>query len=444
MQHLLDNAGAGLFLEPGLGKTSCTLAALELFSQHKLTPTLIVAPLRVCYSVWPKEVEKWGADLKLAILHGSKKAKALDSEADVYVINPEGLRWLAVQRLRPHFQVVVLDESTKFKNSRSQRYKALEGMLDERVKRVVCLTGTPAANNLQDIWAQVKLLDGGQRLGRFITHFRKQFFSSALIRIGGGRSVEEWAPNLTTAPRITAAISDICMYMKAEDHLDMPPLLYNTIEVELPPEVREVYGKLERDLVADLGRDTLSAAHAAVVVNKLRQIVGGQVYADESTQTLHTEKIDALIDLVEEQAGQPLLVAVAFQHEAEAIRRALKKEFSIDAPYLGGGISAKKSDEIASQWNAGKLPVLLAHPASVAHGLNLQAGGHAVAWYTLTWSLEEYDQLNRRVYRQGQTQTVVVHHIVAKDTVDARVVEVLQGKDRTQRGLLNLLKETLK
>jgi SNF2 family DNA or RNA helicase len=416
-----------------------------LFKQHRLGPALIVAPLRVCYSVWPKEVEKWGADLKVAILHGSKKAKALDSGADVFVINPEGLRWLAVQRLRPHFQVVVLDESTKFKNAKSQRYKALEGMLDQRVKRVICLTGTPAANNLQDIWAQVKLLDGGERLGKFVTHFRKRYFTSQLIRIGGGKSVEVWEPTAETAPKITAAIQDICMYMKAEDHLQMPPLLYNTIEVWLPADVRIAYETLERDLVADLGKDTLSAAHAAVVVNKLRQIVGGHVYADASVQELHTEKLDALIDLVEEQAGQPLLVAVAFQHEAEAIQRAMKREFGLDVPYLGGGISAKKSDEIATLWNEGdRLPVLLAHPASVAHGLNLQAGGHAVCWYTLTWSLEEYDQLNRRVYRQGQTQTVIVHHIVAKDTVDARVVEVLQGKDRTQRGLLNLLKEVTK
>lgn len=442
VQHLLDNAGAGLLLEPGLGKSSCTLAALEIFRDHKIAPTLIVAPLRVCYSVWPKEAQKWGADLKVAILHGAKKLQALESDADVYCINPEGLRWLAVQRLRPHFKVVVLDESTKFKNARTQRYKTLETIV-ENVGRIICLTGTPAANNLQDIWAQVKLLDGGVRLGQFITHFRKRFFTSTLIRVGGGRTVEEWVPNSGTSLRITEAISDICMYMKAEDHLDMPPLIYNTIEVELPDTARDVYEHLERDLVADLGRDTLSAAHAAVVVNKLRQITGGHVYADESTQALHTVKIDALLDLVEEQAGQPLLVACGFQHEADAIRAALKAE-GVDAPYLGGGISAKRSDDIAAQWNEGRLPVLLAHPSSVAHGLNLQAGGHAVCWYTLTWSLEEYDQLNRRVYRQGQENTVVVHHLVAKDTVDERVVEVLQGKDRTQRGLLNLLKEVLK
>jgi SNF2 family DNA or RNA helicase len=443
VQHLIDNGGAGLFLEPGLGKTSCTLAALELFKQHKIGPTLIVAPLRVCYSVWPAEVKKWGADVTIALLHGKHKLAALESDADVYLINPEGLRWLAVQRLRPHFKVVVLDESTKFKNARSQRYKSLEPIV-EKAQRVICLTGTPAANNLQDLWAQVKLLDGGERLGRFITHFRKRYFRSNLIRVGGGRTVEEWVPHVTTAAEITSAIEDICMHMRAEDYLTMPPLIYNTISVELPPEARDVYDVLETNLAADLGRDTVTAQHAAVVVNKLRQITGGNVYADDSTQSLHTAKIEALLDLVDEQAGQPLLVAVGFTHEAAAIQAALKAEHGIVAPYLGGGISATKSDDIAAQWNAGRLPVLLAHPASVAHGLNLQAGGHAVCWYTLTWSLEEYDQFNRRVYRQGQKNTVIVHHLTAKDTVDERVAEVLQGKDRTQRSLLNLLKEVTK
>ncbi|MEK9735996.1 MAG: DEAD/DEAH box helicase, partial [Candidatus Nanopelagicales bacterium] len=269
-------------------------------------------------------------------------------------------------------------------------------------------------------------------------------FASNLIRIGGGKVIEEYLPKVTTAAEITSAISDICMYLKAEDHLDMPEKIDNRIEVELPSTARVVYEQLERDLVADLGKDVVSASQAAVLVNKLRQIVGGCVYADDSVQVLHSEKVDALIDLIDEQAGQPLLVAVGFQHEADEIRRALKAEFGFDVPYLGGGISAKRSDDIATEWNAGKLPVLLAHPASVAHGLNLQAGGHAVCWFTLTWSLEEYDQFNRRVYRQGQEHTVVIHHILAKDTVDERVLDVLQGKDRTQRTLLNLLKEVAK
>ena len=232
--------------------------------------------------MWPHEAKKWGADLKLAILHGSKKAQALKAEADVYVINPDGLRWLVEQRDRPRFRIVVLDESTKFKNARAQRYQHLETLLDG-VKRVICLTGTPAANNLQDLWAQVKLLDGGDRLGKYITRFRKQFFNEQLIRVGGGRVVSDWQPHKDTARQITERIQDICMYLKAEDHLDMPDLIYNTIAVDLPADVREVYDTLIHDLVADLGRDTLSAAHAAVVVNKLRQIVGGHVYADEST-----------------------------------------------------------------------------------------------------------------------------------------------------------------
>lgn len=443
VQHIIDNPGAGLFLEPGLGKTSCTLAALELFAQHNLGPALVVAPLRVCYSVWPREVEKWGADLKVEILHGKFKGAALARKANIYLINPEGLQWLMSQRDRPAFKIVVLDESTKFKNSRAQRYRSLEQLVDG-VPRVIALTGTPAANSLQDVWAQVKLLDNGQRLGRFITHFRKKYFTSNLIRIGGGRVLEVFEPNQTTAQRITSAISDICMYLKAEDYLQMPDRIDNRISIELPSEVVDLYDELERELVVEIGNGSISAQHAAVVVNKLRQIVGGCVYGDDGTHVLHSAKIDALIDLVDEQAGQPLLVAVGFQHEADEIQRAIRKEFKIDAPYLGGGISAKKSDEIAAKWNAGEIPVLLAHPASVAHGLNLQAGGHAVCWYTLTWSLEEYDQFNRRVYRQGQDKTVVIHHLLATDTVDERVLDVLLGKDRTQRSMLDLMKEVIR
>ena len=443
VQHVLDNAGAGLFLEPGLGKTSCTLAALEIFKQHDLAPALIVAPLRVCYSVWPAEAKKWGADLRLAVLHGKDKGAALRSGADVYVINPAGLKWLRTQREQPRFRTIVFDESTKFKNHRTQQYAAVEALV-EKADRVIILTGTPAANNLQDVWAQVKLIDGGQRLGRYITTFRKKYFLGHIIRIGGGRTIEEFVPHSKTAAQITERISDICMYLKAEDHLNMPALIVNPIKVPLPAEAMDVYDVLSKEMTVDLGRDSVTASQAAVLVNKLRQICGGCVYGDDGTSVLHTAKIEALIDLIEEQAGQPLLVAVGFQHEADEIRAHLKRELKIDAPYLGGGISAKKSDDIAGQWNAGRLPVLLAHPASVAHGLNLQAGGHAVCWYTLTWSLEEYDQFNRRVYRQGQANTVVIHHLLADETVDERVLEVLQGKDRTQRSMLNLLKEVVK
>jgi SNF2 family DNA or RNA helicase len=230
--------------------------------------------------------------------------------------------------------------------------------------------------------------------------------------------------------------------MSAEDHLTMPERIDNSITVELPAGVRSDYKKIENNFFATIGSEKVSVAHAAAAQMKLRQMVGGQVYSDARVVTMHTAKLDALQDLVEEASGEPMLVAVAFQHEADAIAKMLRKEFGIDAPYLGGGISAKKSDEIENDWNAGKLPVLLAHPASVAHGLNLQAGGHTVVWYTLTWSLEDYDQLNRRVYRQGQTRGVIIHHIIAANTVDGDVLAALTSKDTTQKNFLSKLKRS--
>ena len=438
-QHLLNHPGAGLFLEPGLGKTSCTLAAAEVFSRHKLGRILIIAPLRVCYSVWPAEARKWGCLLPVHVLHGANKADKLHL-AGIHVINPEGLQWLTSFPVQ--YDVIVLDESTKFKNARTVRYANLEKLLKD-AKRAIVLTGTPAANNLQDIWAQIKVLDGGERLGRYITHFRKQYFRPELIRVGGGRTVEIFHPRADTAERIQQKIQDICMYMRAEDYIDLPELVINRIDVDMPKSAWAVYEELSDELFTEVANNTISAANAAVKVNKLRQITGGQVYGDNGTEYLHTAKADALIDLLGETQGQPVLVACAFQHEAEALQHALKTEFRRDVPYLGGGISATKSDTIAAQWNRGELPVLLAHPASVAHGLNLQAGGHTVVWYTPTWSLEEYDQLIRRVYRSGQEHRVIVHHLVVPDSIDELVYEALQNKDKTQRGLLDLLKRKL-
>ena len=441
VQHMLYNGGAGLFLEPGLGKTSCALATLEILKEQKLPArTLIVAPLRVCYSVWPAEIRKWGSSLTYAIVHGTAAARALalQADVDVYLINPEGLAWLSEVKHKK-FDVVVLDESTKFKNARTQRYAALEGVVKD-ASRVYILTGTPAANNLQDVWAQIKLLDGGERLGRFITPFRKKYFDVELVRIGGGQTIEVYHPRSDTAERIKERIKDICLYMSAEDYLTLPPLVVNRVDVRLPANAQRAYDDMIDELETELASGVVSASTAAVRMNKLRQMVGGAVYDEASdVHHIHDVKLDALVDLIGESNGSPVLVAVAFQHEAERIQGVLGP----DVPYLGGGISAKASDAIATRWNAGELPVLLAHPASVAHGLNLQAGGNTVVWYTLTWSLEEYEQFNRRVYRQGQDKPVFVHHLIATDTVDEHVYETLQSKDRTQKSLLNLLKEVV-
>jgi SNF2 family DNA or RNA helicase len=443
-QHALYNAGSALFLEPGLGKTSISMAVVStLREQNVIGGTLVIAPLRVCYSVWPNEAKKWSefSHLSVGILHGKDKDKVLAQKHAIYVINPEGLQWLFAAlngaKVWP-FDNLIIDESTKFKNTQSQRFKAVKAVLP-RFKRVLALTGTPCANRLEDIFGQVYLLDGGQRLGKYITHFHREYFDEQRnVRLG----FSDWFPRKDTAERIRAKVEDVCLYMKAEDHLTMPERIDNQIAVELPESVRDDYRKIEQNFFATIGGKAVSAAHAAAAQMKLRQMVGGQVYSEEGVATMHTVKLDALEDLVEEASGEPMLVAVNFQHEAAAIQKMLRAKFKIDAPYLGGGISPVKSDAIAADWNAGKLPVLLAHPSSVAHGLNLQAGGHTVVWYTLTWSLEEYDQLNRRVYRQGQSRGVVIHHIIAANTVDETVLAALQSKDVTQKGFLNALKRS--
>jgi SNF2 family DNA or RNA helicase len=445
-KHIIANTGAGIFAEPGLGKTAITLMAVKaLLDAGQVKGVLIVAPLRVCYSVWPQQVAGWDAfsGLKVALLHGKGKDAALASKADVYVVNYDGLKWLGEALAKRNgalpFDMLVLDESTKVKHGDTLRFKTLKA-LRPAFKRVVALTGTPAPNGAHDLWGQVYMLDAGERLGRFVTHFRRTFFDE--VR---GFGYSEWKPRRDTGARVQGKIADICRYLKAEDYLSMPRLTFNDIEVDLPSAARKVYAKVEADFFATLGDATVSAAHAAAAGMKLRQVCGGHVYDGEhEAHTLHTAKVDALLDLVEEQEGEPLLVAVGFKHEADAIRAALKAKLGIDAPYLGGGISPQASDRIAADWNAGKLPVLLAHPTSVAHGLNLQAGGHCVAWFTLSWNLEEYLQFNGRVYRQGQPKPVIVHHLVARDTIDQRVAAKLRDKDGAQRSLLAGFREEAK
>jgi SNF2 family DNA or RNA helicase len=443
LTEMVSKPGFGMFAEPGLGKTSTTLAAFSVLRENNAARgLLVVAPLRPCYRVWPTEVQKWTdfAHLRVAVLHGPKKDVLLRREADVYVINYEGLAWLSAQlakltaRGEPWpFDVLCLDESTKVKNTQTQRYKTLKALRD-RFSRVWILTGTPAPNGIENLFGQIYMLDGGQRLGRFITHFRREYFTEE--RHYGGYSL--WTPRRDTQARVQAKIADITLALKAEDYLQMPRKIENRIEVTLPAGAQSTYKDIEDDFYAELTSGAVTAANAAAKGMKLRQIVGGGVYGTEGAVHLHDAKIEALADLIEEQEGQPLLVAVQFQHEVERIRAHLKDK---DIPYLGGGIGIGESNRIVDAWNRGEIPVLLAHPASVAHGLNLQAGGNAVAWFTLTWNLEEFDQFIARVYRQGQTKPVTIHYIVAVNTIDERVLEALRSKDRTQKSLMTALKK---
>jgi SNF2 family DNA or RNA helicase len=427
-QHLLDHRGAGLFLDPGLGKTSVVLAALTKLGVR----ALIVAPLRVCYSVWPREIEKWAdfSHLSIAVLHGPKKELALARNADIDVINPEGLKWLLKQNLS-RYDVLVIDESTKFKHTDTQRFKALKPALASFKRRWI-LTGTPAPNGLMDLFGQVYLLDQGLRLGRYITHFRRAFFREVKKT-----TYSDWLPLPGADEDIFSRISDICLRMSAADYLTLPECIYNDIRIDIP---RTEYEAMREEYIVELERGEITAANAAAKLVKLRQMANGAVYdSARQAQHIHTVKIDALADLIEEQSGQPLLVAVAFQHDVDRIRAQLGK----DIPYLGGGLSAQRSDAVVNEWNHGRIPVLLAHPASVGHGVNLQAGGRAVVWFGLDWNLELYEQFNRRVYRQGQTHGVVIHHLIAANTVDEQILRALQQKDALQTKMLDFLKETL-
>lgn len=441
-KHLLGNPGAALFLEPGLGKTSVTLACLKtLFKGKHAKRALIVAPLRVCYSVWPREAQKWDdfKGLDVAILHGPKKAEALASSAQICVINPEGLPWLEKSGGWKDFDVLVVDESTKFKNRDTLRFSILTKTVWTKAKWRWILTGTPAPNRLQDLWAQMFIVDAGERLSRYITHFRREYF----FEVWNGFA-REYTPRPDAPERIKAKIEDVAMYLATVDHLNMPELLTNEIAVELSPAGRKAYQGIAKHAFAVLrGGEKVSVAQKSAAQMKLRQITGGSVYNDDDGASIvDLSKYHALMDLIDEQNGQPLLVAVGFQHEARELATRIAEEFGFRPPYLGGGMTAATGDKIAAEWNAGKHPVLLAHPASVAHGLNLQAGGHAVAWFTPTWSLEEYLQFNARVWRQGQkSDKVVVHHLVATDTVDEEVFAALSAKKNVQQSLLDALKK---
>lgn len=449
----VQSDGFALLLDPGMGKTAITLAALCVLQHHKeVAAMLVVAPIRPMYLTWPAEVAKWDQfkHLKVSIIHGTpnQRLSAISIKADVYLINPENIDWLttvlsgSLGMFGTPPELLVVDESTKFKNARSKRFKALKTMLPAFKRRLI-LTGTPTPQSVEDMFSQMQIVDGGQRLGRFITHFRKQFMESEEIRIGGGRTVEKWFPRPGSDVQLAARIADVSLRLQAEDYLVMPKISYNIIPVELPKTVRKVYNALEGDLVAAVNEASLTASTAAAAVMKLRQIVNGWAYNAEGGSTfLHNNKISALCDLVEEQQGTPLLVAVAFLHEVPAIREALKTVLpsGTTVHYLGGGVSRAVADQIVAEWNQGRLPVLLAHPTSVAHGLNLQAGGHAVCWFGLTWSLEEHIQFNARVYRQGQTKPVVIHYLTAVDTVDEDIAQALADKADAQSAILNRLK----
>ena len=438
-----------------------------MLKQKKLLDkVLLIAPLRVCYSVWPKEVDKWTdfGGLKVAVLHGPKKEEALKSDADIYVINPEGLDWLLkvektktgtgktkvnidLRRFkRLGFDTLVVDELSKFKHTNTNRFKALKLVL-HLFSRRWGLTGSPASNGLLDLFGQCFVLDQGRTLGQYISHYRMKYFVPS--HDGFSWNIREGAEQ-----EIYERLNPLTLRMAAEDYLDMPTLIENNIRIDLPENVMSMYNTLEEDLIAKIDANIIVASTAAAASIKCRQVANGGIYLDPEVEALvklprssrewvnlHTEKVDALADLIEELQGSPLLVAYDFAHDLDR----LQLKLGMEVPYIGGGVSAKRSAELEHLWNQGKLPVLLGHPQAMAHGLNLQEMGHHVCWHSLTWDYELYDQFIRRVLRQGnKSKKVFVHHIIARGTVDEVIMSVVKSKRRGQNALFDGLKKLRK
>lgn len=426
---------SALLLDMGLGKTSITLTAINdlLFDSYEVHKVLVVAPLRVARDTWSAEIEKWEhlRELRYSIALGTEQERlaALRKQADIYIINRENIQWLVEESGLPFdFDMAVIDELSSFKNHQSKRFKAFM-KVRPKLKRIVGLTGTPASNGLMDLFAEFKLLDMGERLGRFIGQYRNAYFQPDKRN---GMVIYSYKPLPDAEQRIYSKISDITISMKAADHLTMPELVSTEYVVQLSEKEREKYDRLKQDLVLSTEDNEVTAANAASLSNKLSQMANGAVYSDnESIIEIHDRKLDALEDIIESMNGKPLLVAYWFKHDLERIRKRFE-------------IREIKSSRDISDWNSGKIPVAVIRPASAGHGLNLQSGGSALVWFGLTWSLELYQQTNARLWRQGQTaDTVVIQHIITKGTIDEQIMKALKSKDTTQAALIAAVKADL-
>lgn len=425
-EFILEHPVCCLMLDMGLGKTVVTLSALwELALDYfDIGKVLVIAPKRVATDTWPRELSKWehltGLTASLVVGNREQREKALNCPAFLYIINRENVSWL-VENFRWDFDTVVIDELSSFKSNRTERFKAMK-KVRPLVHRVIGLTGTPAPNSLLDLWPEMYLLDMGQRLGRFITGYRERFFTPDKRN---REIVYSYKPREGAEDAIYSLISDICISMKAVDYLDMPERIDNRIEVEMSAKEKKIYDDFCRDMVVRIGDEELDAINAGVLSGKLLQMANGAVYGDDhKVLPIHSRKLDALEDLVEAANGKPLLVAYWYKHDLARIRERFPEARCIDT-----------SKDI-SDWNAGKVPLALIHPASAGHGLNLQEGGCTIVWYGLTWSLELYQQLNARLWRQGQKHTVVIHHIITKGTHDEDVMKALENKDMRQSNLI--------
>lgn len=429
-EFILEHEVCCLMLDMGLGKTVITLSALwELvLDRFDVSRILVIAPKRVAEDTWPKEIAKWehlkGLSFSLVLGNRAEREAALQKRAFLYIINRENVTWL-VNNYRWDFDMVVIDELSSFKSNKAERFKSMKRVRPQ-VTRIIGLTGTPAPNSLLDLWPQMYLLDMGKRLGRFIGGFRERFF------VPDKRNREiiySYKPRDGAEDAIYRLVSDICISMKAVDYLDMPERIDNRIEVTMSPKEQKLYDDFQCDMVLSIAGEELDAVNAAALSGKLLQMANGAVYGDgKKVFPIHDRKLDALEDLVEAANGKPLLVAYWYQHDLQRLQARFKNARRIN--------TSKDIDD----WNAGKIPLALIHPAAAGHGLNLQDGGCTIVWFGLTWSLELYQQLNARLWRQGQKHTVVIHHIVTKGTHDEDVMRALENKDMRQTALIEAVR----
>ena len=435
---LLDNPNAALFLDMGLGKSVIALTAVaELQDCLEVDKALVIAPKSVARNTWSAEAQKWDhvSHLRLSIILGDEKTRerALASDADIYVINRENVVWL-VERYKEWpwpFDMVIIDESSSFKNPSAKRFKALRRVRPQ-FRRVILLTGTPSPNGLMDLWSQIWLLDMGQRLGKTLTSYRAKYFTPGRRN---GAVIYEWRPKVGTTTKISELISDICMSMRAEDYIEVPDMIEAGMTLNFTEEKALLYKDFEREQLLQIDEDTIEALTAAALTNKLLQFTSGAVYDNEHKWHFVDEtKIEALADIIE-NANEPVLVYYNYIHEKERIMEALKQ-------YRPVAFSGEPG--ILQKWNEQKIRVMIAHPRSVAYGLNMQQGGRIIVWHSLTWDLEIYEQANKRLHRQGQTKPVLLYHLIVRGTMDERVMRALKGKGDTQVSLLQQIREMKK
>ena len=442
IDRIVSNKRVGLFLSMGLGKTVITLTAVnELrYNRWAVGRVLVIAPKKVAEATWMNEAQKWDhlQHLRIVPVLGPmlKRVKALEEPGDVWVINRENVPWL-VDHLRNDwpFGMVVLDESSSFKNPQAKRFRALRAVLP-RIDRLVELTGTPAPNGLEDLWAQIYLLDGGERLGRTISSYRDTYFTQD--RAYPGQMYRTYSPKPGADEAVRQAISDICISMRAEDYLELPDYIEDVVPVVLDEQARKAYDRLEREMLLEVEDQTVTAGTAAVLNGKLLQLCSGAVYdSDGQPVRIHDCKIEAFMEVVEQLHGEHALVFYWYQHERDRLMDALSRTGLRVRVYTGA------QDE--RDWNAGEIDILLAHPASCAYGLNLQQGGRHEVWYGYpNWALELYQQANARLYRQGQTRPVISHLLVVQHGMDEAVVSALHSKGDKQEALMEALKAKIK